>query len=66
METQTVITYEVVDPASNRSFITKSRDEAIDWYKKGHSVYETHTTTNQPSDFTQTRVHVTVLWNDSP
>jgi hypothetical protein len=62
METQTIITYEVIEPVSNKSLITESRYEALDWYEKGSIVYEVHKTTTQPSLHTQTQVRVVLRW----
>jgi len=66
MENQTFIEYEVIEPISNKSFITESRYEALDYYKQGYIVYETLITKSRPSQFTQTRVYVTLLWNNNP
>jgi hypothetical protein len=66
MDTHTVVTYEVIEPVSNKRFFTKSHNEAYDYYEKGWMVYETHATITQPTLLTQTRVYVTVRWNFNP
>jgi hypothetical protein len=66
MDTQTIITYEVIEQVSNKSFVTKSYHEACDWYEKRHMVYETHETISQPTIHTQTRVYVTLRWTHNP
>ena len=66
METNTVITYEVIDPVSNKWFETGSRYEALDWYEKGCMVYERHTTTTQPSVHIQSQHRVVLRWHGSP
>ena len=63
MDTHTVITYEVIEPVSNKYIITKSRYEALDWYEKGCIVYEIHLTITQPSMHTQTQVRVVLRWH---
>jgi hypothetical protein len=62
METITVVTYEVIEPVSNKFIVTKSRYEALDWYEKGCMVYERHTTTTQPTTHTQMQSCVTLRW----
>ena len=66
MESQIFITYEVIEPVSNKSFITESRYEALDFYEKDYVVYERHDTLSKPSLFTQTRCRVTMAWNNNP
>ena len=66
METHTVVSYEVIDPVSNKRFFTKSHDEALDYYEKGWMVYENHTTISQPSLLTQTQLRVIVRWHGNP
>ena len=66
MESQLVITYEVIEPVSNKSFVTKNRYEALDYYEKNYIVYETHTTIARLSEFNQARLHAARLWNDNP
>jgi hypothetical protein len=63
METSTVVTYEVIEPVSNKQLLTKDYFEAKDHYGRGCIVYETHKTISQPSVLTQTRVYVTVRWS---
>ena len=66
METQLIITYEIIEPVSNKSIVTESRYEALDFYEKNYIVYEKHDTLSQPSVFTQTLCRVTMAWNDNP
>ena len=66
METNTVVTYEVIDQVSDKWFITRSRHEALDWYEKKCMVYEVHTTITEPSINTQTQVRVVLRWHGNP
>ena len=66
METQLIITYEIIEPVSNKSIVTESRYEALDFYEQNYIVYEHHRTISQPSRFTQTLNRVSMLWNDNP
>ena len=66
MESQIFITYEVIEPVSNKSFITESRYEALDFYEKNYIVYEVHMTVAQPLQFTQTQVRVVLQWHGNP
>jgi len=63
METSTIVTYEVIEPISNRRLFTKDYFVAAKHYEKGCMVYETHKTLTQPTLLTQTEVKVTVRWN---
>ena len=63
METNTIVTYEVVEPVSNKRLFTKDYFVAEEHYGKGCIVYEKHKTTTQPTLLTQTQVQVTVRWN---
>ena len=66
METQLIITYEIIEPVSNKSIVTESRYEALDFYEQNYIVYERHETMSKPSQFTQTLCRVTMAWNDNP
>jgi hypothetical protein len=66
METNTIITYEVIEQMSNRRLITKDYFVAEKHYANGCMVYETHETISQPTIHTQTRVYVTVRWTHNP
>ena len=66
METQTTVLYEVVASVSNKSFVTDSRVEALDYYDSGCMVFEKHKTLTQPSVNTQTCTTVTLRWNNNP
>ena len=66
METQTAITYEIIEPISNKYILKKSRYEALDWYEKGCMVYERHTTTTQSSMHIQSQTCVTLRWHGNP
>jgi hypothetical protein len=66
MESQNFIKYELVDPVSNRSIMTESRDEAIAYYEKGRLIYEHHVTISIPSPFVSTQQLVTMTWNNNP
>jgi hypothetical protein len=60
METQTTVLYEVIASISNKSFVTESRVAALDYYDRGHMVFEKHITLTQPSVNTQTCTTVTL------
>ena len=66
MDTHTVITYEVIEPVSNKRFFTKTRFEAFDHYEQGWMVYERHETITKPSMHTQTQVRVVLRWHGNP
>jgi len=63
MDTQTFVTYEIIEPVSNKMFVTKSHYEALDSYEKNWIVYEVHMTITQPSMLTQTQVRVVLRWH---
>jgi len=65
METQFFITYEVVDPTTQKTdFVTEDRYIAEHHYEKGYTVYENHVTITRLSPFTQTRLFTVLCWND--
>jgi len=66
MESQLFITYEVIDPVTNKWFETESRYEALDYYERNYIVYEVHMTITQSSVHTQTQVRVVLRWHGSP
>jgi len=66
MESQLVVTYEVIEPVTNKSYVTESRFEALDFYMKNYIVYEVHKTTTQPSMHTQTQVRIVLRWHGNP
>ena len=68
MDTQVKVTYEieVIAPPANQVFVTNSRDEALDFYRKGHLVFETHHTITTFSLFNQTHLIAIKRWNNNP
>jgi hypothetical protein len=64
METEFTITYEIIEPVTHASFITESRDEALDRYGRGYTVLETHITVTILSPFAQTQLKVISCWHD--
>ena len=66
METQTEVYYEITLPDTNKSFVTDSRVEALDYYDRDFMVFEKHRTVTQPTVNTQTRTVVTLRWNNNP
>ena len=66
METQTIILYEIVALATDKSYVTDSRVEALDYYDSDYMVFEKHRTLTQPSVNTQTCTTVTLRWNNNP
>jgi hypothetical protein len=66
VETQIIVTYEVIEPVSNNRFFTKDYYEAVEHYENGYIVYEVHKTTTQPSMYTQTQVRIVLRWHGNP
>jgi hypothetical protein len=68
MDTQVKVTYEieVIAPSGNQFFVTNSRDEALDFYEKGHLVFETHHTITTFSLFNQSHLIAIKRWNNNP
>ena len=66
METQTSVLYEVTVPETNRVFFTTNREEALDYYRDNHMVFEIHKTISQPMLHTQTITLVILQWNNNP
>jgi hypothetical protein len=66
METQVIILYEITVLETDKCYVTLDRDEALDRYREGCMVFETHKTVTQPSTFTQTRIYVTLQWHNNP
>ena len=66
METQTFVQYEVTVLETNKAFITESREEALDYYRDNHMVYEIHKTITQPTLHSQTITQVILRWNNNP
>ena len=66
METQFTITYEIIEPVTNKSFVSKIRDEALEYYRDDYMVYETHETITQSSQHTQAITRVIMRWHNNP
>jgi hypothetical protein len=66
METQVIIQYEVIEPATNKRFFTQNREEALDCFEKTYMVYERHTTISNPSLYTQSYMVVIRAWHNNP
>jgi len=68
MDTQVKVTYEieVIVPPENQVFITKSRDAALEFYEKGHMVFETHHTITTHSLFNQSHLIAIKRWSGNP
>jgi hypothetical protein len=65
MESQLSVEYEIVDPISNKSFITESYYEAVDYFERHWTVYESHKSVVRFGLTTSTQ-SVTTLWaNDT-
>ena len=68
MDTQVKVIYEieVITPTENYAFVTNSRDEALDFYEQGHSVFETHLTVTTFSVHNQSHLVAIKRWNNNP
>jgi len=67
MNTHFDITYEVVDPATQKTeFVVADRLIAEIQYEKGYTVYERHTTATQHTSFKRTITNSILLWSDNP
>jgi hypothetical protein len=66
LEHQEFTEYEVFHPVTYRRKFIKTRDEALEYYKKDWIVIEHHVTLCRPSMFNGTRVDVSMTWNDNP
>jgi hypothetical protein len=65
METYTNITYEVINPFTQKTeFETEDRYIALDRYEKGYNVEERHTTVTALSSSDRTKLHVISCWRD--
>ena len=61
------ITYEVVDPATQKTeYVVADRLIADIQYNKGYTVYERHTTITQHTAFKRTITNSVLLWSDNP
>ncbi len=66
MDSINYISYEVIDPVSNKRFITESRDEAASFFEEEWIVIEHHQAKYKPSAHTQMVVDVRMSWNNNP
>jgi hypothetical protein len=66
MDTQTIILYEIIDPVTNKSMVTKSYDDAHDYFDKGCMVYEKHITHCNSTPCTQSIMTVIMAWHLNP
>ena len=66
MERKDTIEYEVHDPVSNKEFTTLSRDEAAAYFEEEWIVIERQVTICRPSLLTESRMIVSVYWNNNP
>jgi hypothetical protein len=60
------VIYEVIVPETNEMFVTLSRESALDYYYRDYMVFERQISQTTPSVNTQTRVVVTMRWNNNP
>ena len=65
MDSQLFVEYEIVD-ATNKSFITTSHDEAVDYFLRNWQVFEIHRTVVKMSKFTTATQMVSTAWNGNP
>jgi hypothetical protein len=66
MKTQAIVECEVTVLEKDRTFVTKSYEEALKHYEEGCMVFENHYTLTQPSLDTQTHVRVILRWTNHP
>jgi hypothetical protein len=58
--------YEIIVPETNEKIVTYSREKALDYYYEDCMVFEKQTTLTEPSVHTQTRVEITMRWDNNP
>jgi hypothetical protein len=61
MESQLSVEYEIVEPITNKSFITESYHEAVDYFERNWTIYESHKSVVRFGLTTSTQ-SVTTLW----
>ena len=62
MDSQLFVEYEVVNPATNKSFLTRSFEEANEHFSDHWIVYEYHTSIVKVSHFSTSTHTVATLW----
>jgi len=66
MEKQDITEYYVYEPVYNKGFTTWSRDEAIAYFEREWVVIERQISVCRPSLLTESRMIVSVYWNNNP
>jgi hypothetical protein len=64
MESQLSVEYEIVEPITNKSFISESYYEAVDYFERHWTVYESHISVVRFGLTTSTQ-SVTTLWTSN-
>jgi len=64
MQSQTDVTYEVIDIETDESFFTEDRYIAEHHYADGYTVYEKHRTITRVSPFALAYQYVLLRWHD--
>jgi hypothetical protein len=63
MESQIFVEYEIVEPITNKSFISESYYEAVDYFERNWTVYESHKSVVRLGLTSSTQI-VTTLWTN--
>jgi len=66
MDPRVYIEYEVIDPVSNKRFVTESREEALAHFENERLVYERHITLCRCTSHEEAKLTLTTLWNNNP
>ena len=66
MNVQTYTEYEIIDSATNKSFVTRERYIALAHYKALDMVYERHITLFTSSAYTQSQTVNIMAWHLNP
>jgi len=66
MEPRVYIEYEIIDPVSNKRFVTESREEALAYFANECLVYEQHITLWRSSLYEEVKLILKMNWNNNP
>ena len=64
MDTQTIVTYQIVESATGKRFVVNEEYLAQYHYREGDSVTEMHTTFTFSPPYNRTIVQVIKVWHD--
>ena len=65
MDTQTIVTYEIVESATGKRFVVNEEYLAQYYYREGDRVTEIHTTFTLSPPYNRTIVQVIKVWHDN-